>query len=265
MKLFYRRYGKGEPLIIVHGLFGMSDNWIPIAKILSETFDVIVPDLRNHGQSPWGQSQTYSDMANDLDELISGLQIWKAHFVGHSMGGKAVMQFCLLFPDKVLSAIIVDIAPKNYAESNPEIMTFHTKLINHLIAKDISKAERRVEAENILCSDIRDERIRSLIVKNITRKADKKFAFKVNVEAVQKNFSEIGGYNAPVGKIFKGRCLFISGENSGYITMSDSKEILRLFPGAQIKTISNCGHWVHVDQPSVLSETLLCFLKNTEA
>ena len=49
--IFSRIYGEGRPLIIIHGLFGMSDNWNSIGKKFAEKFNVHIVDLRNHGRS----------------------------------------------------------------------------------------------------------------------------------------------------------------------------------------------------------------------
>ncbi len=67
MELYYRKYGKaGPPLIIVHGLYGSGDNWVSIARDLSDRFEVYVVDQRNHGQSPHSDIHDYPSMRDDL-------------------------------------------------------------------------------------------------------------------------------------------------------------------------------------------------------
>ncbi len=127
MKLFYRKYGEGKPLIITHGLFGMSDNWIPVAKKLAEHFKVYLPDMRNHGRSPHSEIHTYKAMSNDLFEFIEDKNIEKAIFVGHSMGGKTVLQFAEKFPERVKKMIIIDISPAEYIPSDE----FFKRALNH--------------------------------------------------------------------------------------------------------------------------------------
>ena len=48
MDLFYREFGEGRPLIILHGLMGSSDNWVTHGKELAKHFHVFIPDQRNH-------------------------------------------------------------------------------------------------------------------------------------------------------------------------------------------------------------------------
>src|SRR6056297_2160607 len=115
MKLFHRKYGEtGTPLIILHGLYGASDNWISIARELAENFEVYIPDQRNHGDSPHDDRHDYECMRDDLKQFMDEQQIDKAILLGHSMGGKTAMYFATAYPDRVESLVVLDIAPVSY-------------------------------------------------------------------------------------------------------------------------------------------------------
>ena len=114
MNLFYREMGEGQPMIILHGLFGASDNWLSIAKVLSEHFKVYLIDQRNHGQSPHDDEFSYPALAEDLKAFIEQHKIDNAVILGHSMGGKTAMQFALDNQDAFEKLIVVDIGPKAY-------------------------------------------------------------------------------------------------------------------------------------------------------
>ena len=115
MKLFFRKYGDfGPPLIIVHGLYGSGDNWVSIARDLSDRFEVYVVDQRNHGQSPHSEVHDYPSMREDLREFMDSQGIQKAVLIGHSMGGKTVMSFAEAWPERVQALISIDIGPKSY-------------------------------------------------------------------------------------------------------------------------------------------------------
>lgn len=88
MKLHVREMGEGFPLVILHGLFGFSDNWQTHAKKLAAYYRVVLVDLRNHGHSPWSDEFSYQLMVNDLKELVDDLGIQKMHLLGHSMEEK---------------------------------------------------------------------------------------------------------------------------------------------------------------------------------
>ena len=83
MKLYHKQIGQGKPLVILHGLFGFSDNWQTHAKKLSEYFEVTLVDLRNHGHSPWSDEFSYALMVQDLNDLFQDLHIQKPIILGH--------------------------------------------------------------------------------------------------------------------------------------------------------------------------------------
>lgn len=105
-----------RPLLIVHGLFGSARNWGVIAKRLSDTRQVIAVDMRNHGDSPWMDSHTYRDMADDLATVIADIGA-PVDVMGHSMGGKAAMVLALTRPELVRRLIVADIAPVAYSHT----------------------------------------------------------------------------------------------------------------------------------------------------
>ena len=70
IELSYKRTGQGKPLVILHGLFGSGDNFGSVAKELSETFDTVVVDQRDHGRSPHTGRIPSPLMADDLTDLI---------------------------------------------------------------------------------------------------------------------------------------------------------------------------------------------------
>src|SRR5512135_3012718 len=111
MKLFFRKYGEGLPLIILHGLYGSSDNWVSIAKILSSRFMVILPDQRNHGLSPKSNIHDYEALSEDVYELADHLKLEKFFLAGHSMGGKCAIRFALKWPERLQGLLVADISP----------------------------------------------------------------------------------------------------------------------------------------------------------
>lgn len=104
VKLAYASYestGSNEtvltPLIVNHGLFGSKSNWNSLCKVYQNKTNrkVIAVDARNHGDSPHSNDHSYEHLAADLKELMKQLYLEKASFLGHSMGGRAVMYFAL--------------------------------------------------------------------------------------------------------------------------------------------------------------------------
>lgn len=252
MQLFSREFGQGDPVVILHGLFGFSDNWQTVAKALADHHLVITPDLRNHGRSPKAPTHTYPEMAEDLKEFLEKHWIFKTALIGHSMGGKVAMQFALNYPDMVDKLVVVDIAP-GPADDN------HSGIFEALLGLDLSGIHSRQEADDWLNARISDYGVRQFLLKNITRHHDGSYAWKMNLPVLWKEYPNI--LAGVEGDPFNKPALFIRGSRSNYIKDEDFSLIESLFPQAEIATIEGAGHWVHAEKPAELLATLRTFLR----
>lgn len=253
MKLHFRKIGEGKPLIILHGLFGSSDNWQTIAKKFAENkFSVFLVDLRNHGHSPHSDEFNYQAMSEDISELMNSEKIYSAAIIGHSMGGKTAIQLALDHPKKLSKLIVIDIAPKKYPLQNREIA-------DALISVDLSKVKTRKEVEKTLSEKIPDPSTRQLLLKGLYWNDKNQLDWRFNLKTIH---SKIENMNEAVNgdKIFEKPTLFIRGENSEYILSSDVAVIKKYFLNSEIKTAPGAGHWVHADNPQWLVQTCLGFL-----
>lgn len=251
MKLFYRRFGTGTPLAVLHGLFGMSDFWIPIAKALSKDFQVIIPDLRNHGRSPHHPEMSCAAMENDILALIDELNFSKIRLLGHSMGGKLAMSFALNHPERVESLIVADIGVKASAISGAM-----REVVEIFQSVDIETFSSRSELSSRLdCSS----QTREIILKNIQKTRDGKLAWKPNVEAILQNLPKISA-SISGDKTFHGTALLLKGERSEYITPEDIPDIQKRFPNSRFSVVPTAGHWLHVDNREAFLKEVLGFL-----
>ena len=252
MELFSREFGQGAPVIILHGLFGFSDNWQTIAKTLSEQHLIVTPDLRNHGRSPHTATHSYPEMADDLAAFMEARWMFQAILMGHSMGGKVAMQMALHYPDMVDKLIVVDMAP-GLSMSN------HDGIFDALLGLDLNTVQTRQDAELFLAERISDYGTLQFLLKNITRSAEGKYTWKMNLNTLHRDYQNI---LAPVsGPPFDKPTLFIRGSKSDYIRDEEWPDILQLFPQAQLVTIEGAGHWVHADKPRELTEAIAHFLR----
>ena len=263
MELFFRKFGEGPTLIIVHGLYGSSDNWLSIGKELSNDFEVFLIDQRNHGQSPHADHHTYDLLKDDLMGFIDGLGIEKAIMVGHSMGGKVVIQLAADYPERIASLVVIDIAPKSYIQTDD----FSAETVDHLnimtamLNVDLSKVKSRDDVDLQLSGSIPSPRVRSFLLKNLKRNPDDTYCWRLNIDTLSKELPAImheiitdqsGITGFPV--------LFIRGGKSSYILDKDIPEIKKLFPFADFVTIPDAGHWLHAENPALLLKTLKYFL-----
>ena len=256
MKLFYRQVGEnGTPIIILHGIFGSSDNWLTIGKVLGETHQVFLIDQRNHGQSPRSEDFDYNVMAEDLKEFINDHNIENPILLGHSMGGKTVMQFAMNYPDRFSKMIVVDIAPKFYP-------VHHSMILQGLASIDLKTLKSRTEANDLLKRFEENEGVRQFLLKNLWRNPAKnnEFDWRINVPVITKNI-DIVGFELSGEKSVKKPVLFIKGSESNYIQPEDERKIWELFPDYELITIEGAGHWVQADKPKEFVEIVQRFSK----
>lgn len=256
MKLFYRTFGFGHRhLVILHGLFGMSDNWVSLAKRLSEHFTVIVPDLPNHGNSFPMPDFTYENMVLALDDLFDELGIENLNLLGHSMGGKLAMLYAVEGKYPIEKLIVADISLRAYSINDE-----HIQVINAIKAIPIQNISSIKEAEIEIRKFVESEKLVLFVLKNIKRKVDGNYDWKLNLPNIELNLPVISGA-LTINKTFEKPCLILKGEKSNYILKSDLQSMLKVFPNAHLKTIENAGHWLHVDNTESFYNSILLFLK----
>lgn len=254
MQLNYLSYGSGYPLIILHGLFGSLDNWHTLSKRFAENYKVFSLDQRNHGRSPHSEEFDYKVLAQDLYDFMEQQNLTDAYILGHSMGGKTAMQFAFTYPEKVKKLIVADIAPKSYPPG-------HLELIQTLCSIDLKQFSQRKEIDTSLAEKIPDFGVRQFILKNIYLNDEGIFSWKMNLEAISKNYLELNKAITS-NKPFSKPTLFIRGEKSSYIQPSDSQLISSLFSQSEIVTILKAGHWVHAEAPTEFYEKVSSFLSS---
>lgn len=241
-------------MIILHGLIGSSDNWLPQAKMFSEHYHVFVVDQRNHGQSPHSAEFDYTVLANDILDFIEQHALTDPIIIGHSMGGKAAMNFALAHPDKLSALIVVDIAPKSYEMR-------HDHILEGLKAIPVDSIQSRNEADEALAPYVSDSGIRQFLLKNLTRKPEGGFGWKLNLKVLDENMEIIGGGLLHVGQFDK-KTLFIRGTKSNYILDEDASAIRKIFPKVSFVNLE-AGHWVQAEKPTEFVEAVLNFLKSS--
>jgi pimeloyl-ACP methyl ester carboxylesterase len=255
MQLAFRKYGSGQPLLILHGLFGQSDNWNTLAKRFGDSgFEVYTIDQRNHGLSPHSDEFSYDLMADDIHEFIGEHSLKKMILLGHSMGGKTAMFFALKYPGVLDKLVVADMAPIRYKPH-------HNEVLKALHSVDFSKVTTRKEAESVLNEYIPDFGTKQFLLKNIYWKdsASNVMDWRFDLDSITKNYDEI------LAEVPQKSCdtpsLFVRGEKSNYVTNADLPEIERRFPNYTLKTIESAGHWLHAEKPDAFFECVMDFIK----
>lgn len=239
-------------LLIFHGLFGMSSNWLSIAKILCINFTVHIIDLRNHGESFHHNSMTLFDLAYDIFNYVNYHNLVKFSLLGHSLGGKAVMEYVLRYPSiNLYKVIIVDIVPKKYP-------SYHDNILKVLNMVNLDILQTRKEIENYLKKFIFDQKIIFFLLKNLYW-SNKKLKFRFNLDAIIKNYNYLIDELTIKGLFFK-PILFLYGENTNYFCKEDKNIIYTQFKNVEFYMIKNANHWIHIDNPSQFIKKVTVFL-----
>lgn len=270
MELFFREEGtQGKSIVIVHGLYGSSDNWLTVGKKLGQNYHVYLIDQRNHGRSPNAPEHSYELMKEDLAAFFEQNDIDKAIVIGHSMGGKTAMYFAADYPEKIEKLIIADIAPKDYLELGENSQYYQHKLILETLIElknNGANYHSRDEIAAFLQLKLGDQSLVMFLLKSIyLGKASGMFKCRVNAEVLYDALDEIiSGMNycwlEDRIPILGYPVLFIRGAKSNYLTNEDLKLVKTIYPEAQTETIPDAGHWLHAEQPKLFLDALLRFI-----
>ncbi len=250
MKLHYQIFGSGQPLVILHGLFGSADNWRGLAKQLAIVAQVITVDLRNHGRSPHSAKQTYELMADDLAELVEELNLRSIDLIGHSIGGKVAMAFSQHHPELLRKLVVVDIAPRSYADE-------HSSIFKSLLGLDLSLYSTRNDVDKALSVSLPIKAVRQFLLMNLAVD-NAQLNWRINLPALYDAYPQL------LSAVCEGQqnsvpSCFIRGGLSNYIQVQDITLIQTSFPNSEIVTIEHAGHWVHAEAPEAFLNTIIEF------
>ena len=244
--------GKGTPLLILHGYFGMSDNWKTLGNQFSEDFEVHLIDQRNHGRSFHEEEFNYEVLVEDLYNYIQHYKLDTVYLIGHSMGGKTAMLFAVTYPELVEKLIIVDISPRQY-------QPHHNAILAGLNSIDFSIQNTRSAVDKKLAALIPELGVRQFLLKNVYWKQKGVLDFRFNLESLTENNPEVGEPLPPF-TIFEKETLFLKGERSDYITDNEAATIEAHFPKSKIVEIKKAGHWLHAENPKQFYKEVITFL-----
>ncbi|MCP4391581.1 MAG: alpha/beta fold hydrolase [Gammaproteobacteria bacterium] len=253
-ELSYTRSGAGQPLVVLHGLFGSGKNWQSHRRHFGSQFEVFNVDLRNHGESFHSDDMNYPVMADDVATLLQSLNLANCNMLGHSMGGKVAMTLAVNYPVLLDRLVVADIAPVSY---------FHhyDDLIEPILALPLSTIESRSQADQLLRQNIPEDQLRAFLLQNLVREPDG-WRWRVNWRAIQRDMEFLTGFDdLRDGWRIDLPTLFIRGARSDYIGDAEIDVINRHFGQAGFATIEDAGHWLHAEKPEIFARLVLEFLQ----
>lgn len=251
MRLNFKEFGEGQPLLILHGLMGMLDNWQGPAKTYSQHFHTYIIDARNHGHSGHDPDVGYEAMMQDLLDFIREKELHECHLLGHSMGGKTVMKFTQHYPEYVDKLIVADISPRAYP-------VHHQKILAGLNELPFDRLKSRGEADKILAKHVADAGVRNFLLKSLYWREKGKLDIRFNLPAITTSIEKFGA--SVEDRICENQALFIRGSRSDYVSDDDWRDIRIYFPNGELETIEGAGHWLHAEKPEEFLKKTLSFL-----
>lgn len=253
LKLAVAEYGEGPPVLVLHGLLGSRRNWTSFAQKLGVSNRVFALDLRNHGASPWADTMTYGEMAEDVRAFVKARALGSVAVIGHSMGGKTAMVLALQSGGLVDRLMVVDIAPAAYPPT-------HLAYVRALRAVDLSRITRRSDADAQLASAVPDAADRAFLLQNLVIEGGRA-NWRPNLAVLERALDDIAGFpGLPPESIYPGPVLFVSGGRSDYIRSEHEPTIRRLFPHVRMTQVVDAGHWVHAERPGDFLQVVETFL-----
>jgi len=254
--IFHRQVGTGEPLIVIHGLFGSIENLGMITRLLKGDFLIYSLDLPNHGRSAHVDEVSLPFMADLIVAWMDCERLEKAHFLGHSLGGKVAMEIALRYPERVKQLIVADIAPVAYERRHDDVLAGFATV-------DLGVIQSRKDADTAMAQYVPNIAVRSFLLKNLEQ-VDGRWQWRIHLEGLSKNYDQLIAGNSTQFPPCHAPTLFIKGEKSSYILPEHKEAILALFPHASVKVIADTEHWLHAEKPDVFAGIVRRFLQNDE-
>lgn len=253
MNLFFRKLGEGPAIVVLHGVFGSSDNLYTACKSIAEAgFTVYSLDARNHGQSDHEAGHSYENMAADLNDFLKINNIENPIILGHSMGGKTALKYTQAY-ENFSKLIVVDIAPRFYK-------MHHMHILEGLNAINLEQLNSRKDAEDIFANYVNDAAERQFILKNLFRNDAGGFSWRINLPVLTKEILEVG-IEIELNKEIAKPTLIIRGSESNYVSNNDFEDIKKAYTNAKLVTIEGANHWVHATNHKEFVDSVVGFCK----
>jgi esterase len=254
--LYVKQAGAGPAVVLLHGLFGAGANLGGVARALQSTFSVFSVDLPGHGRSAWLADLTLPAMAERLRSWLEDAGLSRAHFIGHSLGGKVAMELALQQPQRVSSLTVADIAPVAYQAQ-------HDSVFAALEAVASRPCTSREEAGARMAEYLDEDSVIQFLLSSLQRDAQGHYHWRFDLLGLSAAYPAL--LAAPAGdRTYAGPALFIKGGASEYIQPQYWPAVQQLFPAATLEVMAGCGHWLHADKPVLFNSIVARFLASLE-
>ena len=249
--LFFRSFGSGKPLVILHGILGSSDIWVPTARHLADNYRVIIPDLPNHGNSFHTNTLAYDDMALEVARFLHRNGIENPVMMGHSYGGKIVLTMAAKKYIDMEKIVLIDITSERGKSENMQNLF-------EILQRPLPTFSTFAEAEKHFQTLVPNPAMAALLLKNLHR-TEGVIHWRCNAQVLAYQYAEVVR-PIPLPTVSGVPLMLLKGERSDYVTPT-AVDMLRLsFQNFTLAEVPNAGHWVHADNFGGFVEALDQFL-----
>jgi pimeloyl-ACP methyl ester carboxylesterase len=267
-KVAYRRAGEGPALLLLHGIAGCSETWVPVMTLLQRDYTLLAPDFLGHGGSakPAGD-YSLGNYAAGMRDLLDVLEIERATVIGQSYGGGVAMQFAYQFPERCERLALVDAGGLGREVS--WLLRYVTLPGAEYVLPALFWAPIR-DCGNSLLSFLHDRGIRSARATEMWR-AFSSLTDPANRAAFIRTMRAVinpgGQAVSAMDRLYLAEqmpTLIVWGDRDKIIPVSHAYQAHEAIPHSRLEIIEGAGHFPHVEEPSRFVEILVDFLCSTE-
>jgi pimeloyl-ACP methyl ester carboxylesterase len=275
LRLHYFDWGNAgaPPLVLLHGGRDHARSWDWVAGSLCESFHVITPDLRGHGDSQWSLdgSYTLAGCLYDLAQLVHRLNVAPVALIGHSLGGNIATRYAGIYPDEVRRLVSIEglgPSPKVLAERAAKPVAERLRgwieaqrgLAGRMPRRyaTIEDAVLRMQAAN---KHLSLEQARHLTRYGVNQNEDGTYSWKF--DPYLHVFPPIDLATAEIETLWAGvACptLLVYGRES-WASNPQEDGRARHFKNARVVMVEKAGHWVHHDRTDFFVDLVREFLQ----
>lgn len=248
-RLYFEDFGHGNPVVCLHAFALDHTVWSDVAKELRSSYRLILPDLRGHEKSPIPEGKySMRDMGGDVISILDSLNIEKACFIGHSMGGYVVLAVVKYFRERVIGIGLV--ASHAYADSDEKKKS---RMEDVKKLKTMSPSEVLREMSLKLT---RNQKIQGYCIKKIYEMDPKGVIGSLAGMAEREDsINSLRDLGIPVG--------IIAGKDDQIIPITTCREMSKTINPSFYLEIEGCGHMPMMEKPEIVSSAIKNFVKSS--
>lgn len=241
-------------VILLHGFLGSARNLRRFSEAIADAgFFVVTYDQRGHGRSPWLKPYNFDAMASDLVGVLDQENINRAHFIGHSMGGRVCLAATAIAPERVLSLTLLDVGPNISERALSEIRNIVAPLKVSYI--------NRAEAEESLQSHALA--MRQFLLSNLrSETSDGPLQWTFDLEGLREALRiDVFRDQSEILRKVRAPILLLRGQKSHHFSEIELKSAVALNSKIQTETIPNAAHWLHAENFEGLCAALIPWIQ----